>query len=387
MVLLLGSMALSHGFAQGFTSGSDESYGALTITNNTTLDLPANGIYNCTTINIAQGATLTFRRNPLNTPVYLLASGNVVINGNIDVSGYNSSDSIPDGGTGGPGGFDGGKPGFGAVPPGNGYGPGGGKPGNEDRNNAGHAGAGSYGNQPGSYLTANDGPVYGSPLLIPLIGGSGAGGTIGQPGRGGGGGGGAILIASTTRIDIGSAGKVVARGGGAREASYNYQVNNGSGGGIRLVAPDIAGTGTLDVRGGHHDWAGHGRIRVDSIRRTALQFNFSPASVTSVGSTMLVFPTPLPRLDIVEAAGQVIAEGSGPVYVQLPYNSPTNQTVKVQAKNFDGVVPIRVMLTPDNGAQSFYDVSIDNRAANPATTTVNVNMPVNVQVTVHAWTR
>src|SRR5437016_1283441 len=70
-----------------FNSGSDGSYGALNITNDTTLDLPTNGIFNCTTINVANGATLRFSRNPLNTPVYLLATNDVIVNGTIDVSG------------------------------------------------------------------------------------------------------------------------------------------------------------------------------------------------------------------------------------------------------------------------------------------------------------
>jgi hypothetical protein len=102
---------------------------------------------------------------------------------------------------------------------------------------------------------------------------------------------------------------------------------------------------------------------------------------------MLLFPNPLPRLDVVAAAGKDIPQGSGPVFVQLPYNAPTNQTVVVQARDFDAVVPIRVVLTPDNGDPLFFDSAIDNHASNPATTTVNVGMPVNVQVTIHVWTR
>ena len=386
MALLLSGMALCNGTAQSFSSGSDGSYGPLNITSNTSLEMPESGIFNCTTISVAQGFTLTFKRNPLNTPIYLLATGNVLINGVIDVGGNNSNPNIPDGGLGGPGGFDGGKPAYGSVPPGTGLGPGGGKGGSDSRDKADHAGGGAFGSVPASFLNANCGKTYSSPLLIPMIGGSGGGGTIGQPGRGGGGGGGAILIASSTRIDVSGTGKILARGGGARDTD-GYSFNPGSGGAIRLVSPEVAGTGEVNAKGGNYDYAGHGRIRVDSIKRTALQFNFQPTSVTSVGSTMLVFPTPLPRLDVIEAAGKVIQPGSGPVFVQLPYNAPTNQTVVVQAKDFDAVVPIRVVLTPDNGDQLFYDAAIDNHAANPASATVNVVMPVNVQVTIHVWTR
>jgi hypothetical protein len=108
LVLLLSGLAVNHALAQGFSSGSTGAYGPMNITSNTTLDLPGDGIFHCTTINVATGATLTFRRNPLNTPVYLLASSNVTLNGIIDIGGNNSSASVPDGGLGGPGGFDGG---------------------------------------------------------------------------------------------------------------------------------------------------------------------------------------------------------------------------------------------------------------------------------------
>ena len=48
-----------------FNSGSDGSYGALNITSNTTLALPTNGIFHCTTITVASNVTLDFTSNPL----------------------------------------------------------------------------------------------------------------------------------------------------------------------------------------------------------------------------------------------------------------------------------------------------------------------------------
>ena len=60
--------------AQTFSSGSDGSYGPMIITNNTTLDMPADGIFHCTTITIASTFNLSFKRNLLNTPVFLLAT-------------------------------------------------------------------------------------------------------------------------------------------------------------------------------------------------------------------------------------------------------------------------------------------------------------------------
>ena len=151
-----------------FLSGSDGSYGALNITSNTTLDLPTNGIFNCTTISVASGTTLRFKRNPLNTPVYLLATGDISIDGAIDVSGGSPNGRIP--GAGGPGGFDGGWGGYGGTGfggtglGGDGQGPGGGK-------NANCSRGASFATQGGTGTTP-----YGNSLLVPLIGGSGGAG-------------------------------------------------------------------------------------------------------------------------------------------------------------------------------------------------------------------
>src|SRR2546421_12242174 len=143
LCLLIGSLTAARSPAAAFSSGSDGSYGPLNITSNTTLDLGSNGIFNCTTITVGSGATLTFNRNPLNTPVYLLATSNVVIDGSIDVSGKVGSNIPAFRGEGGPGGFDGGNPGLGPdVPPGAGYGPGGGKGGTDNAGEGVSAGAG-----------------------------------------------------------------------------------------------------------------------------------------------------------------------------------------------------------------------------------------------------
>src|SRR5205814_568667 len=81
--------------------------------------------------------------------------------------------------------------------------------------------------------------------------------------------------------------------------------NDGSGGAIRLVAPILAGTGILNVNG---NWGGDGRIRLDALDRRTANFNYTAGAATvSSGALMIVFPTPLPRLDIVEAAGTSIA--------------------------------------------------------------------------------
>ena len=65
--------------AASFDCGSTGANGPMNITSNTTLQLPPDGIFHCTTITVAQGVTLNFSNNALNTPVYLLATGDVTI--------------------------------------------------------------------------------------------------------------------------------------------------------------------------------------------------------------------------------------------------------------------------------------------------------------------
>jgi len=361
-----------------FNAGSDGSFGPIDITVNTTLDLPPDGIFNATTINVATGAILTFNRNPLNTPVYLLATGDITIAGTINVSGKSGTASPPLGGQAGPGGFDGGTPGFGVnVPPGDGFGPGRGLAASASAS-AGNAayGAAAFNN------VAADGNIYGSSLLIPLVGGSGGGGGVGSPGTGGGGGGGAILLASNTRVQVDTSGSITARGAGS--GSFG----NGSGGAIRMVAPIVAGGGSLVVTGGGNGFGGAGRIRIDAIDRTALQLRFSPLATTAIASLLVVFPDIIPRLDVVETAGQIIQVGQpDPVMVLLPFGSTTLRTVTVQATDFVGIVPIDIVLTPESGPSVIYPAEIDMSNGSPAQITVDVVVPVNSTTRVNAWTR
>jgi len=143
----------------------------------------------------------------------------------------------------------------------------------------------------------------------------------------------------------------------------------------------------LGYGGNYYDYGGAGRIRIDCLNRRNLALNASPSSVTSIGANMVSFLSPTPRLDITQAAGTTIPEGTNnSVFFMLPRNSNTNQTVTVQARNFGRLVPIRVVLTPDSGSSSSYDTNIDNTVS-PASVTVPVVVPVNVQVQVNAWTR
>src|SRR5262245_6851463 len=121
-LLTLGILSAA-GSAHAVCDGASPS---ITVAANETKEvvLPDDGRLECTTVTVAANGTLTFRKNALNTPVYILATGDVVVSGRIDVAGRPGTSSPPLGGAGGPGGFDGGEPGIVQVPPGAGGGPG-----------------------------------------------------------------------------------------------------------------------------------------------------------------------------------------------------------------------------------------------------------------------
>ncbi|MET3930834.1 hypothetical protein ABIE51_002721 [Lysobacter sp. OAE881] len=207
-----------------FDSGSTGADGVFNPTVNTEVELPPSGILNYTTVNIPTGVTVKFKRNAANTPVYILASGDVTIAGTIDLRGDDAKDAgtygdgaqgddgIP--GAGGAGGFDGGRGGrddaqqrAAIIRGGAGLGPGGGAGGVEGTDGCNattgyykHAGiGGAYGSKVIKVYSSNCSMTtpatepYGSSLLQPLVGGSGGGGGRGgtnYPGSGGGGGGG-----------------------------------------------------------------------------------------------------------------------------------------------------------------------------------------------------
>src|SRR5438034_4553077 len=218
---LLIALGSAPALAQTFNSGSTGADGAFNPDCNpkpciVTAPLPESGVFNFTTVNIPVGVTVRFTRNAANTPVTILATGNVTIAGIIDVSG---SPGRPggggiqlgsNGGAGGPGGFDGGSGanGVASLAGGAGLGPGGGAGGPVGNNNGGGGGFATAGGTLGATDGAGGQP-YGTAALLPLIGGSGGGGgavAAGQAGQatgsGGGGGGGALLIASSGTIAL-----------------------------------------------------------------------------------------------------------------------------------------------------------------------------------------
>ncbi|MEM7246084.1 MAG: hypothetical protein AAF533_12125 [Acidobacteriota bacterium] len=374
LVVTLVALGLA-GNAAAFDSGSDESFGDITLAVDEQLQLavPPDGVFHCTTVTLATGADLTFLKNDLNTPVTILATGDIVVNSGatINVTGGTSSGANP--GIGGPGGFDGGAAGGSGVEAGDGKGPGGGKSGD-----SGTVGRGVFGCEAFNPRD-NDGDFYGNPLLLNMIGGSGGAGR--DDTFGGGGGGGAILLASNTRIQVIWSGGIYAEGGGSSGAE-------GSGGAIRLVAPIVEGNGFIYARGGESGTGGGGRIRIDTLDGSGITFGSQPPCAVSIGSIMRVSSPQTGRLDITDVGGTAIVVGTtSAVLVDLPPGSSENQTVTVQATDFTGMVPIQVALTPEKGSRTTFDATIDMSGGSPASVVVPVVIPANVPVEINVWTR
>src|SRR6266540_825432 len=251
-ILAIVCWTMGSGTASGqtFSSGSTGADGAYAPTCaptpcTVTQALPPSGIYNYTTVSIPSGVTVQYTRNAVNTPVTLLAAGDVTIMGTISVNGdnglngSNTGQVVNPGGLGGPGGFNGGIGNLGNLTlfPGanGGQGPGGGNltPGNPILTTLATYGA------PSTFVS-----------LLPLFGGSGGFGNFINPSSGvggsGGGGGGAIVIASSSKISV--TGSITANGGaGGNPNSGGNCTSGGSGGAIRLVAPEVSGTGSLQA--------------------------------------------------------------------------------------------------------------------------------------------
>ena len=288
--LLVMASSLAYG-AVSFVSGSTGADGAFSPTVNTVVTLPASGVLNYTTVNIPSGVTVTFLPNALNTPVYMLATGNVTITGTINVNGGAASGTVP--GVGGPGGFNGG---YSYTPytvtGGNGLGPGGGT-GNGATTTPTNGIPGSYAGV-GTGNTA--GSTYGNINIMPVIGGSGGGGGYYYAGNSqtvnhGGGGGGAIVIASSGTIT--HSGGILAKGGAG-----NGTGGAGSAGAVKLVANTITGgTGTIDASS---TTGGYGRIRIEAFN---LSFYGTSTPAFTYGIPSSVFGSAPPTIAITSVGG------------------------------------------------------------------------------------
>lgn len=386
---LLGLLAVApvtaHLQGTPFNSGSTGADGVFAPSANIVVQLPESGVFNYTTVNIPANVTVRFRKNARNTPVTILATGDVAINGIIDISG-SASNGIA-GGEGGPGGFRGGDGGTGieldlrAGKPGEG--PGGGGGGKLDN---WYGGGGGFAIAGGNSSGANQerggfgGPRYGSRTLLPLIGGSGGGGEAAgnsRPGAGGGGGGGAILIASSGSIIFGNGSAIRTNGGGSL-----FNGGAGAGGAVRLIANTISGRPSIEIRGANSGGGGHGSYGY--ARAEAFDYNnFFPSA--SNPNYSLARPNPVtlpnaPQLRITSVGGvNAPATPAGSFAAAPDIVVPTSVAnpvqVAIQANNVPVNTVVQLTLTAEIGDRT--NVQSTPLAGTPgsSTATASVTLP------------
>jgi hypothetical protein len=370
--------------AQSFVTGSDGSDGALTVAASQgtivfdpkeqtrwgkELDADGDGVYNFTTITIGVGSTLRLQGDRVNRPLYWLASGDVVINGTLDLSGAAgivTSDlslrrqvSIP-----GSGGYAGGAGGIRNSSPTatSGEGPGGGS-----------GGVPCSGN---GYVCGKGGTFSGNRYLLPLIGGSGGEGGTDDRYVNGGGGGGAILIASSTSITVGGA--VTAIGGNGIQ--WNISSGGGSGGAIRLVAPTLYGGGKLNVNGGSSGGGQGGAIIGGSGLVRLEAFTGGNSFVLTAGGAFVTRGSPVDPTSLRPASSirvtaidgvQVLPSPSGSFVlpdVTISKNGPVN--VEIQATGIPNGTVVTLQVYP----QSPTDGTIVNLPTAQATLNGNLQL-------------
>lgn len=361
LFVLISLLFLTNNAHAAFVSGSTGADGAFNPTANIEVALPANGILNYTTVNIPSGVTVTFKKNAANTPVYMLATGDITIAGTVKLDGASTVYTNPvttTPGAGGPGGYDGGYGGATALPGGKGLGPGGGGGGPSSIYViAGGGGFGTSGGTQGANYGVG-GPSYGNARIIPLIGGSGGGGQTGStiaPSYGGGGGGGAILIASSSTITV--TGTITANGGDG----YG-NAGGGSGGAIRLIANTISGNGTISAKGGDISYlhkGGEGRIRLEATtnNRTA-----GTDPVYTYGQPGTVFVANVPSLTITSIAAVNVPASPTGSYAQpdilLPSTTTNPVAVNLSAANIPVSTTVAVSVIPQYGSAASVNATL-----------------------------
>ena len=378
-------------------------------------------VFKYSSVQIDEGCTLKFVNHPSNPPVYWLVSGNVVINGEINLDGEHGRDTFMTAGnttecaTPGPGGFAGGislKYDSGSelfYYGGGGYGPGGATSQIRIKKNMYEmpsvvGGGGSYatlGNSNSKTIqitnSSDAGSLYGDETLIPLVGGSGGAGYNGGAnftmigGGAGGAGGGAICIATNGTVTL--LGRINARGnrgGGFRSNnsnSFSFRGGCGSGGAVRIVADALVGAGIIDVSSQgatrqsliQEGWTvydntnsfavydcsigGAGRIRLDSNNITLCNRNFTSWSVQpSLGNSDSVVLWADAKITMLTLGGVALPED--PTYRQSGLNECVSfatageRELVFRTENIPTDANVVVKVTPRQSSNSFTGTTV-----------------------------
>jgi hypothetical protein len=335
-----------------------------------------NGIWNFTTITIPEDVTVAFKKNAGNTPVRWLASGDVVVNGTLNVSGSRGDASLLLGqvAPGGPGGFPGGRGALrrdqsGTYVGSPGQGPGGGLPGTSQQTSPQNLRDG----RPGNYSDGTLPGSYGNVFLQPLVGGSGGGGGASSDDSNaghGGGGGGAIFIASSRDISVN--GSILANGGDVDWGGASYG-GRGSGGAILLRADRISGGGRLDAYSGSASFP-NGRIRLEAYYRQ-MAGQTRPVSVNSAPIANTDFNT-LGVLTVTQVAGQNVAQPAtgNTLTPDVVFTAAGTISVTVQASGIPDGTPVKLRIAT---SESVIEAGPVNLTSNTAVFS-GVNVPAGI---------
>jgi hypothetical protein len=399
--LLLFAVSVNVRAQNTFNSGSTGADGAFAPTTTQSIVVPDSGVFNFTTVNIPTGVTITFTRNSTNKPLTILASGDVVIAGVINIDGK-VGNSNGTGGLGGPGAFNGGAGGYGfdqsfSGVPGDGPGAGGGGIGSSTITAPGSGGGAGYATNgnPGvtGTVSGQAGPRFGTVTILPLVGGSGGGGGAARNndrGGAGGGGGGAILIASSGMITL--SGTITARGGNG--GSGNAGGGAGSGGAIRLISNTITGNGSTVVSGGTGGGAnvsfnggggGQGFIRVEAFDYTSFTGASTPTNIISFAFPHPITPPNAPSLRIasvggVNAPANPLGSLQGVPDVVVPSSQTNPVTVALEGSNLPLGTIVNVILTPSRGARTTVQSSGLAGSESASTATASLTLPSGISV-------
>jgi hypothetical protein len=357
-----------------FSSGSNGSDGAFTLNEpgtyifdhvNFPFDPDGDYVYHFTTITIGTGVTLILRSPNMTAPVYWLATGDVQIDGIIDLNGQDGQNyttitncgarfsALP-----GAGGFGGGLGKCGTANPAQqGKGPGGGYVNINNPYTGGGGGHKLFGGGAG-------GPAYGNDFLVPLIGGSGGGGGSSNNNSAsgeGGGGGGALLIASPGSIIING---VIRANGGKGGNNYNSGGNlgsgagGGSGGNIHLLASTLNVSGSILTQGGsggsgygNGGTGSVGRIRLEAFTYSLTGSTINPGAILGTPFNVYLPTTPPPSASVIEVDGVPLTDFPTGSYAtpDLTINTPANSVFTIEARYIPLGTTVELHIVSEDG--------------------------------------
>ncbi|MCC6624986.1 MAG: hypothetical protein IT385_27310 [Deltaproteobacteria bacterium] len=363
IVRVLAALALASAPARAWDSGGTGELGALEPVTDVDITLPDDGVLDYTSIHVPVDVKVTFRSNAANTPVVIRVTGDVVVEGLIDLSGRAPAtapvgsgwSSI--GGAGGPGGtFGGSATGLVGLA---GHGPAG-APGTS-LCNAGGGGSLAYRGFPGGSCACGGvaGAAHLSRNVVVRLAGGGGGASWTS---GGGGGGGGITIAADGSITID--GVVLARGGASVGGG-----GAGGGGTITLVAEHVDGDGVLDATSGACGGCAQGGCGAPGVIVIAATTRGGSLFDNAAPLPALALPEPpLPVDDLVVPTLTITKVGGVSAPAQDPAEHPALATPITASAGRDVTVELEGrFVTPGLYANVIVDAPDRSRARYPTT--------------------